>query len=155
MSSPSYSPKKETERKGTEEEDETELNQLFDAMGIERLKRCELAEPLKTVIADLWRTRRIGKNAVSRQTVKKALSCLSPELLEAIFDKFDRQAKKRQIAFPTDYIKALILNTPQDVALVRLAQQNSGAVSQDGLSFDINEFVRLSLEKLNGKNSVS
>lgn len=122
-------------------------------MGIERLKRCELIAPMKAVIADLWRTLRVGKTNVSRETVKKALSCLSPETIEGIFDKFDRQGKKGQIAAPSEYIKALILNAPQDAELERLTRQgNSTGGIHDGASFDIDEYVRLSMETLHSEN---
>jgi|GEM_PF-6864346 DNA-binding MarR family transcriptional regulator len=153
LSSTSYSP---MPKKGTGKKDDKtgELDSFFDAMGINRLKRTELVPQMKAVIADLWRTNRIGRNTVSHDTVNKALSCLTPELIEAIFKKFERQEKKGQVAVPTEYIKAMILNAPQDGELIRLAQisptkSGTSVAGHDAPSYDIDEFVRLSMMRVN------
>jgi hypothetical protein len=144
MSSPSYSPRLGRRDGKTEDATAGEVNSFFEVVGIERLKRHELVAPMKAIISDLWRSRRVGKATVSRETVKKAISCLSPETIEEIFDKFDWQAKKGQIVAPAEYIKTLILNAPQDAALTSLMSHESEA------SYDIDEYVRLSLRRLNG-----
>jgi hypothetical protein len=86
----------------------------------------------------------VGKTTVSANTVRRDLSCLCSEALEILFDKFDRQVKKGQIVAPAEYIKALILNASQDMALTKLTSHEAEA------SYDIEEYVRLSLRQLNG-----
>lgn len=151
ISSPSYSPNAGTNDGWTEEKEERndgELTRLFNAMGIDRLKRRELIGPMRAVISDLWRTLRVGKNTVSREAVRKALSGLSPENIEGIFDKFDRQEKKGQIAAPAEYVKALILNAGHDAGLLRVARSTKIPGKNDEPSFDVDDFVKLSMQRL-------
>lgn len=72
------------------------------------------------------------------------------------FWKIWAAGEKGQVAAPAEYIKALIINAPQDGTLTRLAQTGSKCIQSvdkgnDKPSFDIDEYVRLSLQRLNSE----
>jgi hypothetical protein len=135
-----------------------ELDNLLESICIDNIEDKKVSEQMKAIISDLWRTNRIGKKSVSHGMVMKALSSLTPKSIEVIFEKYTRQEKKGLIQYPSEYIKTLIMNASQDWELRKLAQtgnSNESKPEHDTPSYDMDEFIRLSLERLNGPGCYS
>jgi hypothetical protein len=135
-----------------------DLDKLLESIGIDTLEDKNVSEQMKTIISDLWCTNRIGKKSVSHGMIMKALSSLTPKSIEVIYEKYTRQEKKGLINYPSEYIKTLIMNAPQDWELRKLAQTSNSTESKpehDTPSYDMDEFIRLSLARLNGPDCYS
>lgn len=66
-----------------------------------------------------------------------------------VIEKYNRQLQKGGISLPGEYLKALILRAPQETTLQHSLQGEKGASEKDAPSYDIDEYVRISLAKLN------
>lgn len=126
--------------------DKKNLEDLFEKIGISDSPYCDI---LKPVISDLWTSKRVGATTYTRAEIEKALTALSAEQLSEVVEKYTRQLKKGGISMPGEYLKALILREPQEVAL-REKLNGKSPEPEPSPSYDIDEYIRYSLAKLNG-----
>jgi hypothetical protein len=133
---------------GVRMEDQTnEQTDVFNAIGLENLRHQEMVEPIKAILSALLRTGKVGRNKFQKSDTKKQLGHLNADDIDAVIDRFAEQAKKSRIADPVEYIKSSLLKAGH-TAEIRSCASSAVAV-HDAPSYDIDEFVRLSMQRLN------
>lgn len=129
------------------EEDPGKLDSIFARMGLEHLRHQEAAQWLKDLIADLWRTRRIGKEQVPENAIREALSGLTPQMLDSLLDRMYWQKEKEVIPLPDKYMQRAILNETRHAAFAQMSQQGNSS-SGFAPTYDMQEYTDLSMKRL-------
>lgn len=124
------------------------LNILLDAIGIDHMQHADMSKQIRDILTNLWFTRKIGRTIISADVIRETLQFLTPELLDGVIDTFARQTKTQVIYDPTEYLKAAILKAPQNATLLSNARNTGLSESSRQVSYDIDEYARLSMERL-------
>lgn len=125
------------------------LNALFDSIDISNVTDNETIIKMKPIISDLWFNECIGKKHIPHDEVNAAVSYLSRDSIQTIFDKYAKQERKGLVGIPSEYIKTIILNNYKEDRLRSAAIKSSGeGIDCGSPSFDIDDFVRLSMDML-------
>ena len=132
--------------KPDDEDGEKELDMYMRKMKLEQLRHQDMIAPMKEALTGLWQTGRMGKACVSLGVIRKTFDVLTPEILDGVIDRFVREAQKEPISCPVEYIKALIINAPQNATWGRMASAEKE--TRRTPSYDIEEYTRLSMERL-------
>jgi hypothetical protein len=128
-----------------------EVSKILDAIGLEQLHHKDMVKPLRVILADLLTTGKVGRNQLQLGDVEKTIRQLTTTDIDAVIDRYAWQGKKAQISCPEDYLKTCLLTAGRSVKLAKTAGSPSGEGAHCGNpSYDIDKFVRLSMEQIHG-----
>jgi len=100
-----------------------------------------MIEPLKNIIC-----------GIVRKNGEDAISSLTSADIDGVIDRFAEQSCLGQIMSPEDYLKASLIKAGRAAKLRSLAITDSGREGQDTPSYDMDEFIRMSMEQLHAEN---
>lgn len=152
--SPPISPPDVQNTPVTMEDDPGELDSFFAGMGLEQLRHQEAVQWLKALMADLWHTRRIGKEQIPASTIREALRILTPQILDPLLDRVYRQRQKGDISLPELYVQRAILKAAQSAGFDKMARQGGGGEAH-APTYDMQDYINFSMQRLLGENNTS
>jgi hypothetical protein len=147
ISIPSFSPYKNFDRendKTRKDEKETssvKLEKVIEATGIESIRHKKMIEPVKGVICGI--VRKNGEDAISSLTAAD---------IDGVIERFAEKSRLGQIISPEEYLRASLLKAGRAAKLRSLAIADSKKEKQDKPSYDIDEYIRLSMKMLHAEN---
>lgn len=151
ISSPLYPPSTSQNMPDVMDDDTGELDSFFATMGLEQLRHQEAVQWLKTLMVDLWHTRRIGKQQIPTPIIREALGALTPQTLDSLLDRVYRQRQKEDIPLPDPYVQRAILNAARSTGFDRMTRQGSNGEAH-APTYNMQNYIDLSMQRLMGSN---
>jgi DNA-binding HxlR family transcriptional regulator len=144
--SSSYSPSKP---KDDDEDDRGVVSDLLAKIGIDKIRHKDMIEPVSGLIADLLRTGKTGKTKYNCAQVKDALGCLRACDIDTVIDRYTQKAAAGEVRNADSFLKACLVSAGKSAKILALSKK-SGAegINCGNPSFDVDEYVRLSMKKL-------
>ncbi|CDZ23780.1 hypothetical protein CCDG5_0650 [[Clostridium] cellulosi] len=129
--------------KASKDKNETpaKLEKVIEAIGLNSIRHKKMIEPLKNIIC-----------GIVRKNGEDAISSLTSADIDGVIDRFAEQSCLGQIMSPEDYLKASLIKAGRAAKLRSLAITDSGREGQDTPSYDMDEFIRMSMEQLHAEN---
>jgi hypothetical protein len=148
-SSPSYFP---TKPKADDEDDRGEVSELLGKIGINDIRHKDMIEPMSRLIAELLRTGKAGQTKYSRAQIRDALGCLHAGDIDTVIDRYTQKAASSEIRNADSFIKACLISAGKSAKILELSKKSgAGGINCGKPSFDVDEYVRLSMERLHRK----
>lgn len=129
--------------------DTHELQNLFETIGMPRLKHAAQIQVIESALTDLLQNGRAGKKVYPREEIAATLQNLTVEKIDAALDRWEGQSKKRSIPSPYEYIKTCLFAAGKEV----FVQQPDALPDFSGRTaptYDLDEFVQMSMDRLMG-----
>lgn len=101
------------------------------------------------IFYDMLVTRCVNRKVLRIETIEKTLLKLTPEIIDAAIDRITAEAQKKPIPNPKEYYKTTLMNAAVENNLLK----TTAMPKKDKPSYDIDNFVRLSLKRINGINN--
>jgi hypothetical protein len=155
--SSSYSPKPENAESSkckNDDEDNTkgEVSELLAKIGIEHIKHKDMIEPIRALIANLMQTGKVGQARYSREEIADIICSLTAADIDTVIDRYTQKAASGEIRNADNFIKACLVSAGKSAKILELSKK-SGAegIDRGHPSFDIDEYIRLSMKKLHNE----
>lgn len=124
---------------------QTDHSKLFQQIGLDRIHHTEQIGYVRSTLSDLLQTGRIGKLHLTQTEIHAAIDNLTPEIIDAVLDRFLNQVAQGRVPRPMDYLKTCFLTAGRDTAL----QKKAGPADKDHTpTYDMAEYVDLSMRRL-------
>lgn len=124
-----------------------ELQGVFEKSVIFKDGKGSNADIFKIAVLDLWRSGRAGKRSgIPKVEIKAAILNCSLKAFNDMMERYSKQLTTTAIVNPREYLKTMILQTGGDEALKHIEKQPVKSPS-----YDIDEFVRLQMERLHNE----
>ncbi|MEG6572905.1 hypothetical protein V6C21_10415 [[Clostridium] cellulosi] len=147
ISIPSFSPyrsfdrKNDKVKKNEKEKASEEVKKIVEATGLESIQHKEMINPLKDILCGI--VRKNGEDAISSLTAAD---------IDGVIERFAEKSRLGQIISPEEYLRASLLKAGRAAKLRSLAIADSKKEKQDKPSYDMDEFIRMSMEQLHAEN---
>lgn len=138
--SSSISPSEKDRKAKAMDDDTTELNSYLKKLS--QIRHQEATPWMRDTIANLWLTRRIGRELVPVEIIRSALSALTPQVLDTVIERVGRQSGKGEIAQRVPYVQRAILNAGQDMQMAKWAKTDKEP------TYDIKDYIDFSMQRL-------
>lgn len=146
ISIPSFSPYQDFDGendKASKDKNETpaKLEKVIEAIGLNSIRHKKMIEPLKNIICGI--VRKNGEDAITSLTTAD---------IDGVIDRFSEQSISGRIVSPEKYLTASLIKAGHAAKLRNLARADSKTEKQDKPSYDIDEYIRLSMKMLHAEN---
>ena len=147
ISIPSFSPyrsfdrKNDKVKKNEKEKASEEVKKIVEATGLESIQHKEMINPLKDILCGI--VRKNGEDAITSLTTAD---------IDGVIDRFSEQSISGRIVSPEKYLTASLIKAGHAAKLRNLARADSKTEKQDKPSYDIDEYIRLSMKMLHAEN---
>ena len=146
-SSPSYSPAKSNianQKNDDEDNNKGEVSELLGKIGINKMQHKKMVKPISTLIGELMNGQ--SKRGID---VKDTLGHLSAETIDTVIDRYTQKAAAGEVRNADSFLKACLLSAGKSAKILELSKKlDTGALDCGNPSFDVDEYVRLSMKKL-------